>query len=128
MRLSASPTNRSTDSAERPISYLPVLDDAALVSAIVQGRPGATDALFRKYVDHVRKVFFLMIRRPPRSTLFPYTTLFRPGRLSRRQRSQRARRSGCCCRSLDWPWSPPRSPDRKSTRLNSSHMSTAYAV
>jgi len=56
MRLSASPTNRSTDSAERPISYLPVLDDAALVSAIVQGRPGATDALFRTYVDRVRKV------------------------------------------------------------------------
>jgi RNA polymerase sigma-70 factor, ECF subfamily len=56
MRLSASPINRPTNSAERPISYLPVLDEAALVSAIVQGRPGATDALFRKYVDHVRKV------------------------------------------------------------------------
>src|SRR6266542_5983189 len=61
--------------------------------------------------------FFLMIRRPPRSTLFPYTTLFRsglaawptsvagPGRTGRSQR-----------------------PDRKSTRLNSSHGSISYAV
>src|SRR6516225_1564247 len=61
--------------------------------------------------------FFLMIRRPPRSTLFPYTTLFRsPGTWNRfwrrRARQRRARR--------------PR--DRKSTRLNSSHMSISYAV
>src|SRR5438477_9656404 len=91
---------------------------------------------------------FLMIRRPPKSTLFPYTTLFRSGvrgdpvperggehrrlrgegeasppgeldlgrghrrrqRLRRRERPARARR------------------DRKSTRLNSSHMSISYAV
>src|SRR5436189_5292973 len=63
--------------------------------------------------------FFLMIRRPPRSTLFPYTTLFRsPERIR---------------------WSPPRYPaerraprprsgDRKSTRLNSSHRCISYAV
>src|SRR6266542_4947590 len=60
--------------------------------------------------------FFLMIRRPPRSTLFPYTTLFRsPGSGSHR----------LWCR----PGSP-RSPsaDRKSTRLNSSHGSISYAV
>src|SRR6266496_5664752 len=37
--------------------------------------------------------FFLMIRRPPRSTLFPYTTLFRP--LARRRRCQRRRSSPC---------------------------------
>src|SRR5690242_20749714 len=60
-----------------------------------------------------------MIRRPPRSTLFPYTTLFR----SRRRdgplhRIRRLRRRACP--------SPPR--DRKSTRLNSSHMSISYAV
>src|SRR6266850_6730125 len=60
--------------------------------------------------------FFLMIRRPPRSTLFPYTTLFRswPRRsLPLRWRSRR-------CRSP--------APDRKSTRLNSSHLVISYAV
>src|SRR6266576_5687182 len=60
--------------------------------------------------------FFLMIRRPPRSTLFPYTTLFR----SRRAGPGRAD-------SRDRPWSEaPR--DRKSTRLNSSHVEISYAV
>src|SRR5215204_7032718 len=62
--------------------------------------------------------FFLMIRRPPRSTLFPYTTLFR----SRRRCSPRARPG----RSAS-----PASPvwrDRKSTRLNSSHTVISYAV
>src|SRR2546430_12690867 len=62
-----------------------------------------------------------MIRRPPRSTLFPYTTLFRsrppaPGAPPRRgQCRRRARRAS------------PRS-DRKSTRLNSSHSQISYAV
>src|SRR2546430_6087133 len=66
--------------------------------------------------------FFLMIRRPPRSTLFPYTTLFRSG-------SARAPR----CR-----WDLVRGflggrparlrADRKSTRLNSSHSQISYAV
>src|SRR5215471_19533704 len=61
--------------------------------------------------------FFLMIRRPPRSTLFPYTTLFR----SRRRRS---RASGTSCRRRTCtPWR-----DRKSTRLNSSHVEISYAV
>src|SRR6266571_2702952 len=61
--------------------------------------------------------FFLMIRRPPRSTLFPYTTLFR----SRARRSQSScwPRAGSFARSVR---------DRKSTRLNSSHMSISYAV
>src|SRR6266705_3894490 len=60
--------------------------------------------------------FFLMIRRPPRSTLFPYTTLFRSG--------QPSCRSGC-------PSSPRQHEvgrDRKSTRLNSSHRTISYAV
>src|SRR6266480_5836190 len=73
--------------------------------------------------------FFLMIRRPPRSTLFPYTTLFRarasrrslggprgPGGRPRPLRPQRRRSTG------------RRPRDRKSTRLNSSHMSISYAV
>src|SRR5438876_4566970 len=65
--------------------------------------------------------FFLMIRRPPRSTLFPYTTLFRsPCSGARGGRGRRARRRSRI----------PRSPreDRKSTRLNSSHPSISYAV
>src|SRR5216684_8521016 len=72
--------------------------------------------------------FFLMIRRPPRSTLFPYTTLFRSGPLQPR----RARRG---CRFLlqrrDGAAKRPgagRGPDRKSTRLNSSHGYISYAV
>src|SRR5690348_18110622 len=67
--------------------------------------------------------FFLMIRRPPRSTLFPYTTLFRshPVRVHRGAAPARARRAG--------PTDHPRhGQDRKSTRLNSSHPSISYAV
>src|SRR6266498_4363543 len=59
--------------------------------------------------------FFLMIRRPPRSTLFPYTTLFR----SPPTRHGSGPRAGA-----RW-WS---STDRKSTRLNSSHVRISYAV
>src|SRR6266540_4424043 len=60
--------------------------------------------------------FFLMIRRPPRSTLFPYTTLFRsrPGTDAHGVRA--ARRPD------------PDGRDRKSTRLNSSHITISYAV
>src|SRR3990170_4277574 len=60
-----------------------------------------------------------MIRRPPRSTLFPYTTLFRSSRQRERRspskRSEGDRRSRCL-------------EDRKSTRLNSSHQIISYAV
>src|SRR2546427_5468656 len=84
-------------------------------------------------LTHILFFFFLMIRRPPRSTLFPYTTLFR---------SPLSRRRGCA-----GPHPPPRAalarralgrregrgdvedrPDRKSTRLNSSHSQISYAV
>src|SRR5258708_19697856 len=81
--------------------------------------------------------FFLMIRRPPRSTLFPYTTLFRSKRGVRFVDSD-----------LDLAWTPPssladpladqrattaastrgRGRDRKSTRLNSSHQIISYPV
>src|SRR6266480_6096558 len=60
--------------------------------------------------------FFLMIRRPPRSTLFPYTTLFRSP----------PRRIGCSGAGRTTARRP--GGDRKSTRLNSSHMSISYAV
>src|SRR2546422_6060564 len=71
-----------------------------------------------------------MIRRPPRSTLFPYTTLFRSAACIRRgvrtwkQRS--GRRRGVV---IDFrPRSRPDDEDRKSTRLNSSHGYISYAV
>src|SRR3712207_8278149 len=83
-----------------------------------------------------------MIRRPPRSTLFPYTTLFRsdavPGLLARRVGAQRARRAGepggDGVPAGDERHRVPRGPrrghhrDRKSTRLNSSHANISYAV
>src|SRR6266496_3012434 len=65
-----------------------------------------------------RSFFFLMIRRPPRSTLFPYTTLFRSPRRSGRCRSSPAPRVSGAARRRD----------RKSTRLNSSHVEISYAV
>src|SRR5712675_649098 len=69
--------------------------------------------------------FFLMIRRPPRSTLFPYTTLFRsPGRRpSRAARYSAVDDGGAGALERD-----PRPGDRKSTRLNSSHGYISYAV
>src|SRR5947209_10118424 len=66
--------------------------------------------------------FFLMIRRPPRSTLFPYTTLFR-SRVPSRRSSHRRRGSSRFIREMERSW-----PDRKSTRLNSSHANISYAV
>src|SRR2546422_7803629 len=73
-----------------------------------------------------------MIRRPPRSTLFPYTTLFRsPGRRSGRPRTPgstggaRGRGRSRACRSRG---PRPDRRDRKSTRLNSSHGYISYAV
>src|SRR2546426_11146530 len=74
--------------------------------------------------------FFLMIRRPPRSTLFPYTTLFRS--YGARERD----RGGCAAGKHHFPGFVAsehrsevlRSRDRKSTRLNSSHLVISYAV
>src|SRR6476620_8092210 len=66
------------------------------------------------------KVFCLMIRRPPRSTLFPYTTLFR-SRCRHRAGSRRRTAAPACLAGA-------RRPDRKSTRLNSRHANSSYAV
>src|SRR5919205_2912840 len=66
--------------------------------------------------------FFLMIRRPPRSTLFPYTTLFRPRPQPRPGRRRRGRGVGGGLGAAR------RARDRKSTRLNSSHTVISYAV
>src|SRR6266536_5763558 len=65
--------------------------------------------------------FFLMIRRPPRSTLFPYTTLFRSPCPSRETSSQTSRVTRATSAPRNWS-------DRKSTRLNSSHEWISYAV
>src|SRR5436853_5546314 len=72
-------------------------------------------------------VFFLMIRRPPRSTLFPYTTLFRSGSIC----AAGSRKAGADPLRRDkWPTGCRAGPgrDRKSTRLNSSHLGISYAV
>src|SRR3712207_8443203 len=97
-------------------------------------------------VSQLRRLyfFFLMIRRPPRSTLFPYTTLFRSlenvqnreirGRVGKGQRSEgdsdagehgeRGRSGNAHQHGIVGA----RAPDRKSTRLNSSHANISYAV
>src|SRR3989442_4384485 len=79
--------------------------------------------------------FFLMIRRPPRSTLFPYTTLFRSTEEERHGEVQgchtgrgELRSAGRELRAGDGSPRPARSSDRKSTRLNSSHVRISYAV
>src|SRR3712207_8186805 len=85
-----------------------------------------------------------MIRRPPRSTLFPYTTLFRSGRALLTSSLKGLSAGGChehlscvgartsvLARTLPQPPaspSPPANVDRKSTRLNSSHANISYAV
>src|SRR5436309_12372997 len=69
-----------------------------------------------------------MIRRPPRSTLFPYTTLFRStgaGDGCCTPRSRGARRRGWSSLRLGLSSTPG---DRKSTRLNTSHVKISYAV
>src|SRR5947199_5760870 len=65
--------------------------------------------------------FFLLLRRPPRSTLFPYTTLFRSPRSPRPAADARPGTAGS-------PGATGRRADRKSTRLNSSHLGISYAV
>src|SRR3712207_7138390 len=76
--------------------------------------------------------FFLMIRRPPRSTLFPYTTLFRSHEFYRRLifREERPPPRNSHCGGLGFAYGQlrPGTADRKSTRLNSSHANISYAV
>src|SRR6266446_9041021 len=74
--------------------------------------------------DTTAAFFFLILRRPPGSTLFPYTTLFR-------SRASQAGRPGCsvqCGPGFIGAKPAGRSGDRKSTRLNSSHLVISYAV
>src|SRR5207249_10865442 len=93
------------------------------------------------YLDITLLLFFLMIRRPPRSTLFPYTTLFRSQALRGNKNAALAGLRELEVMSKDHFVSPYFSAliyaglgdrdnalDRKSTRLNSSHVSISYAV
>src|SRR2546430_9198105 len=71
-----------------------------------------------------------MIRRPPRSTLFPYTTLFRSGYCAEESLTTLAE-MGLDALIATGRWQhgqPPPPADRKSTRLNSSHSQISYAV
>src|SRR2546430_7454977 len=88
------------------------------------------------YTIHSRNItsfffFFLMIRRPPRSTLFPYTTLFRSRQQKNKNRENHMARKQAKTKrrtvtlSLD---AVVIGIDRKSTRLNSSHSQISYAV
>src|SRR5690348_18117992 len=70
--------------------------------------------------------FFLMIRRPPRSTLFPYTTLFRSLLHKEKNEVAKIESAAAVTNSHVRPLSTMQ--DRKSTRLNSSHPSISYAV
>src|SRR5258708_39950176 len=80
--------------------------------------------------------FFLMIRRPPRSTLFPYTTLFRSIRQETRAKDDDIVRVADFlkpgveefCSVMPPALGRAQNSDRKSTRLNSSHQIISYAV
>src|SRR3712207_8086587 len=74
--------------------------------------------------------FFLMIRRPPRSTLFPYTTLFRSGLAAAVSASSEGLETVVVEREAvgGQAGSTTQIRDRKSTRLNSSHANISYAV
>src|SRR5215211_1084995 len=118
------PDRKSTrlNSSHTVISYAVFCLKKKKEKARDHGRPGAGDPRHRH--PGARLLFFLMIRLPPRSTLFPYTTLFRslrrprlrpPGLAVRPRRRLSARK-------------PEAGRDRKSTRLNSSHTVISYAV
>src|SRR5258708_34908587 len=84
-------------------------------------RIARTHCILHSYIDPSAFLFFfLMIRRPPRSTLFPYTTLFRSIEDALGRYIEHAKAS--------FPRGMEALADRKSTRLNSSHQIISYAV
>src|SRR3990172_436211 len=122
------------------------LHDALPISSAGRGRcrrrsgrpsghgPGGTRAGSRRSEEHtselqsplhlICRLFFLMIRRPPRSTLFPYTTLFRSHRQGAAVVVEGVEgRQDTALAELE-----REAGDRKSTRLNSSHRYISYAV
>src|SRR5436309_12835341 len=86
-------------------------------------KPVTHSCLFHRLAVNL-SFFFLLIRRPPRSTLFPYTTLFRSAGLEAAQVLTEAEGFG----ALDRGGAQCLMADRKSTRLNSSHVKISYAV
>src|SRR5207253_11240495 len=94
---------------------------------------------YSTFTDHATHRFFLLIKhRPPRPTLFPYTTLFRSmsrlmASLSPEQRAELRALAEEMLGDMDLAFEVDRlasslSGDRKSTRLNSSHVAMSYAV
>src|SRR3712207_8603070 len=91
-----------------------------------------------RLIVHAMMFFFLMIRRPPRSTLFPYTTLFRSrsapygltGAVFAEERDavEEAEQALRYAAGNFYVNDKPTGADRKSTRLNSSHANISYAV
>src|SRR3990172_7013601 len=139
------PSSFFNDTATPEISPLPLHDalptprrpDAAnsfIKPSSSFRRPGSRSAVPFRSEEHTSELqsrlhlvcplLFLMIRRPPRSPLFPYTTLFRPpaGRMRQTHSSSPRAPSGGPGRA------PPCRSDRKSTRLNSSHAYISYAL
>src|SRR5207249_7658267 len=96
--------------------------------------PSHTPSISQSLCYTILYFFFFTLRRPPRSTLFPYTTLFRSagvGRTALYESLKRPDRPGRDTTARP-RWSGTAaardSADRKSTRLNSSHVSISYAV
>src|SRR2546427_6941621 len=90
--------------------------------------------LLISFVSYFFFFFFLMIRRPPRSTLFPYTTLFRSRVVAATTGPDGwdaicwSQFAGVACWTCSHNSGKPTGKDRKSTRLNSSHSQISYAV
>src|ERR1039458_6723327 len=95
------------------------------------GRPGGGGKRSEEHTSELQslrhlvcRLLFVMIRRPPRSTLFPYTTLFR----SCTHPTGRCHRRIAGTLSCHWAGPVAAGRDRKSTRRNSSHLGISYAV
>src|SRR5947208_5259856 len=90
----------------------------------------AVYSLFFRYLSFLFSFFFffLLIRRPPRSTLFPYTTLFRSGSSWQVSNFQGFSGGSISNNTINIPYCVDTIGNRKSTRLNSSHQIISYAV
>src|SRR6201985_476738 len=137
------PSSACNDTAPTEIYTLSLHDalpifrqDAAVVQGDRRGRrpddhrpPGEPDrseehtAELQSHVNLVCRLLLVMIRRQPRSTLFPYTTLFRSFARMQQSFKETDEAEGRMPTVLQ-----ENLTDRKSTRLNSSHMSISYAV
>src|SRR3990167_7350484 len=114
--MSSSSLKKKTHTESTPFAFSPPF--SCVYDGVRRGVAAAT-SLGSAHASMLCFFFFLMIRRPPRSTLFPYTTLFRP-HVS----------MGAAHLMMNDPASAKKAwaADRKSTRLNSSHSQISYAV